>query len=434
MSGAQIGCNAWSNLRDIHDYAGAIAGGKRKVMKYRGGQVACDFLDHLLARGMSEGRVSTYAIKLRTVMKMLDETGVDASTATRTEVEKVMALINQGTYTPVGETPRQYKPTTKAALAITLKMLVKYAQTGRTDREAAYPSAVAWIKPKVKEGETRATPDKLLHEKDFLNLVSHARNPRDRALVYVTYEGAFRPGEVLTMKVGDVQFNEKYLTATAYGKTGQKVIPLVVSMGPLMDWLALHPRKDDPSAPLWFTLSRRDYGRQLSYQYFRLMLKRMARDSGFKGDFWGYLLRHTRLTAMADKLTEIRLDQFAGWKLGSPMASRYVHWSGRDLTPAVLSVYGIKTEEQAKESLLKPQTCPRCKRLGIEVALAPDLKRCPKCGLILDPVLAAKMEAHKMKETEDLRKRIEKLESQYGDLQGRGGRREGPSSPRQGTS
>ena len=84
-----------------------------------------------------------------------------------------MSAINAGGYRSHSSTV-QYKPTTKAALAITFKKIIQYAQAGRTDRDQQYPEAVSWIKARVKDDDTRATPEKVLKEEEYLSLVNYA--------------------------------------------------------------------------------------------------------------------------------------------------------------------------------------------------------------------------------------------------------------------
>ncbi|MEM0489512.1 MAG: tyrosine-type recombinase/integrase, partial [Candidatus Bathyarchaeia archaeon] len=60
-------------------------------------------------------------------------------------------------------------------------------------------------------------------------------NERDKALIAVLYEAALRPGELLTMKVGSVEFKDNYCIISVNGKTGIKRIPIVVSYKYLLD-------------------------------------------------------------------------------------------------------------------------------------------------------------------------------------------------------
>ena len=124
-----------------------------------------------------------------------------------------------------------------------LRKLIQYAKYGSCDRNTPLPREVSWFSLKVKEKDSRVTPDSLLSKEEFEAIVKATENPRDRALVYVIFEAALRPGELLTMTVGNVNFKDNYCLITVNGKIGIKRIPLVVSYKPLLEWLSNHPQK-----------------------------------------------------------------------------------------------------------------------------------------------------------------------------------------------
>jgi integrase len=105
------------------------------------------------------------------------------------------------------------------------------------DITGSYPEEVAWLKTNVNERqqskESRITPDKLLTPDDVKKLIDATTNPRDRAMISVLFEGAFRPGELLNMTISSVSFQKDYCIINTKGKTGIKRIPLVVSYQPL---------------------------------------------------------------------------------------------------------------------------------------------------------------------------------------------------------
>jgi hypothetical protein len=224
-------------------------------------------------------------------------------------------------------------------------------------------------------------------------MVKVTDNARDRALVYTLFEGALRPGELLGMDVGSVEFKDKYCLITVNGKTGLKRIPLVAAYRPLLEWLEQHPRRSDPTAPLWCSMATNYKGERLSYRHFRLIIQGLARRAGLKKAVWPYLFRHSTLTALAKVFTEARLEQYAGWVHGSKMSARYVHFSARDLEDAVLELHGMKAPVHV--DVPKLIECPRCKEnfpLGTV--------HCSVCGYILDKKLAAKKEEDERRKDE----------------------------------
>ena len=379
---------------EIYDYEKRLERYKRIIKGLRNGGLALKFLDHLSALGLSIARVSKYASHLPTLLRVID---FDLASATRRDVERVVAWINR----------QPYREWTKHDEKLTLRKLIQYAKYGSCDRNTPLPQEVSWFSLRVKERDSRVTPDSLLSREDFEAIVKATENPRDRALVYVLFEAALRPGELLTMTVGSVGFKDNYCLITVNGKTGIKRIPLVVSYKPLIEWLSNHPEKTDPEAPLWCSLANNYKGKRLTYRHFRLLIKKLARKAGIKKDVWPYLFRHSTLTNLAKVFTEARLEQYAGWVHGSKMSRRYVHFSARDLEDAMLELHGLKKAGKA-EDLPRLIECPRCGSRN-----PPGNIRCSFCGYVLDRKFAFKMEMEereKMRMEESIIERIKRLE------------------------
>jgi integrase len=375
----------------IYDYEQRLVRYRRSIKTLKNGELALKFLDHLGALGLSTARVAKYASHIPVLLRVID---FDLKEAAREDVERVVAWINS----------RPHKEWTKHDKKLTLRKLVQYAKCGRCDRETPLPPEVSWIRLTVKEKDARTTPESLLTPEDFKAIVNATRNRRDRAMVYVLFEAALRPGELLTMRVDSVEFKDDYCLITGNGKTGIKRIPLVVSCRPLLEWLQEHPERANPNAPLWCSLATNYDGSRLSYKHFRLLIKRLARLAGLKKDVWPYLYRHTRLAAMAKVFTEPRLEQFAGWTYGSKMTRRYVHFSARDLEDAMLELHGIK-EPDKNGGLARIVECPRCRNSNPSSEV-----RCSFCGFILDRRLAEEMDQRTAERDMELQSRLQKLE------------------------
>jgi len=388
---------------EIYDFEQRIARYKRIIAELRNGDVALRMLDHLASLGLSAAAISNHAAHLVAVLRLID---FDVASATRGDVERVVAKINSN---------KAWSEQTKYHKKAVLRRLIQYAKTGSCERGAPVPPEASWIKLSKKFRDSRVTPEALLTAQEFELLARAADNRRDRAMVYVLFEGALRPGELLSMNVGSVEFKDQYCLITVNGKTGLKRLPLVVSFKPLLELLKEHPRKDDPNAPLWCSLATNYGGRRLSYRHFRLIIRRLAKRAGLKKDVWPYLFRHSTLTALAKVFTEARLEQYAGWVHGSKMSARYVHFSARDLETAVLELHGLTQPNQGVE-VLQLTECPRCKYKN-----APGDVRCSFCGYVLNKELAAKIEEEERGKEEAIIKRIENLERLvYAMLNGQG--------------
>ena len=375
----------------IHDYEKSLNRSKRAIQKLSNCDVALRFLDHMSALGLSTARVAKYAAKLAVLLRRIDK---DLKDLNREDVERVVAWINS----------QPHKEWTKHDSKLVLRKIIQYAKVGSCTKGTTLPIEVSWISLAVKEKDFRATPENLLTQDDVASMVRAAANTRDRALVYVLFEAALRPGELLTMVVGGVEFKEEYCLICVNGKTGIKRLPLVVSFKPLLEWLRDHPCKDDRNAPLWCSLSSNRVGERLSYQHFRLRIKSLAEKAGLKKDIWPYLYRHSTLTAMAKVFTEAKLEQFAGWTYGSKMTRRYVHFSARDLEDAVLELHGLRQPER-DEGLAKLVECPRCENKNPFGNV-----RCSFCGYILDKRVADEIQQMATEKELEIQNRLQRLE------------------------
>ena len=80
---------------EIYDYEKRLERYKRIIKGLRNGGLALKFLDHLSALGLSIARVSKYASHLPTLLRVID---FDLASATRRDVERVVAWINRQPY------------------------------------------------------------------------------------------------------------------------------------------------------------------------------------------------------------------------------------------------------------------------------------------------------------------------------------------------
>ncbi|MEM3703224.1 MAG: tyrosine-type recombinase/integrase [Candidatus Bathyarchaeia archaeon] len=379
---------------DVYDTAGRLRAARRRLAGLKHGKLLLAFLDHLQALGLSTSRILKYASLLCMIYKNVP---FDPVRAEKGDVERVVAWINS----------RPYKSWTKHGLKLTIKKLVQFAKIGSCHKGAPVPPEVSWIELKVDEKDSRVRPEALLTVEDIKAMMMKAENERDRALISVLYEAALRPGELLTMTVGSVEFLEEYCLITVSGKTGLKRIPLVASYKPLLQWLEKHPCRQDINSPLWISLSNNSKQRRMSYYYLRKLLRTLARKCKITKEVWPYLLRHSCLTSLAKVFTESRLEQYAGWVQGSKMPRRYVHFSARDLEIAVLELHGLRKPKE-KGDILQVIECPRCSKRN-----PPDASRCGFCGCVLDKRLAAEMEDKRLQGLEEILKRLEKLEQVF---------------------
>lgn len=241
----------------------------------------------------------------------------------------------------------------------------------------------------MKEAERRnELRDKLISSEAFGLMLRATDHPRLKALLVMLYESGARAGELLSLRIRDVEFHDKYVQIRVSGKTGERTIPLVRSIPYLRVWMQVHPDRTNPEAPL-FIVSRGGKLRPMKYNSVSTMFSRLRRRAGISRRIYPHMFRHTRLTELAKRgLGEYQLKSFAGWAPSSKMAARYIHLSGRTCLAPVLELEGITIQRHRveAESPIRIRTCPRC---GAENEV--DALYCNRCSFVLNErVLHAK--------------------------------------------
>lgn len=229
---------------------------------------------------------------------------------------------------------------------------------------------------KCKNPSTKKLPEDILSKEDIENLLNAAQTPRDKALIAALYESGARKGELLSVRLKHIVFDENGCIVTLpQGKTGARRIRLVFAASYLRQWLEGHPTKDNRESYLFVSL-RSPYP-LISNTSLKEDLDRIAERAGIKKRVNPHAFRHARATHLAEHLTEQQMKNYLGWTESSSMASVYVHLSGKDIDDAILKMNGIITDETHVDGL-KVGRCPRCKELNSESSMY-----CGRCGLPL---------------------------------------------------
>ncbi len=112
------------------------------------------------------------------------------------------------------------------------------------------PPEVKWIKLTNGNGNGDTLPKDLLTKEDIEAQADAAKNPRDKALIWLLYETGARIGELIDLTVGDIEDRKHGKKIVIDGKTGARRVPLVESVPHLNNWLNKHPNPEK-DAPLW---------------------------------------------------------------------------------------------------------------------------------------------------------------------------------------
>jgi integrase/recombinase XerD len=353
-----------SRADEVYNYPRTL---ERELAKLRANSVGkknsetiLRFYRQIVAEGIGIARQIKYLSTLRRIASLLNKPFEEAI---KDDIIDFVVKIEQ----------QDYSEWTKHSYKIILKKFYKWLR----GCEDEYPAEVRWIKARNNIPNTLQKKD-LLTVDDIKRIANNTRNIRDKAFIWVYFESMRRLGEILTLKIGDVEFDELGARLLVNGKMGRDHGRVITSVPLLSAWLNMHPLRDDPSSPLWVTLGSKKICKQLSYNAVKSMLKDCAKRAGIKKRVWLYLIRHSRITPASKILPHSLLCATAGWKQGSRMPSVYIHLAGEDVDEAQCMLSGIAKLEK-KDKQLKPLVCSRCQNNNVLGS-----KFCTKCGTPLD--------------------------------------------------
>ena len=253
-----------------------------------------------------------------------------------------------------------------------------------------------WPDLKTLKGDKKhSRKPQILTKEEVLKLLEGAKHPRDKAVIALLYDCGLRVGEVASITFKDLTFNEYGGKVKVRGKTGERLVPFVMAEPYIKNWVQMYPNPS-PNAPLFIGTGYKNNGKPLYYESYMNIIKRAIKHSKTEKKVTPHIIRHTRATHLASKLTESEMCHYLGWQLGSDMPKVYVHLSGRDIDNAIYNkVYGLKTEESREDVNIKPVACPRCKE-----SCGPTTEYCYRCGMPLKEEKVFEME----KKGKELRK------------------------------
>jgi len=383
----------------LYGYAGRLEDAlstleKAEEISARNKKVIKRFADHCTAEGLSLARTVKYVFTLKTLAQNL---AMDFEAAKKADIEMLMGKIERH--------PRGYSEWTKKDFRVCLKKFYKWLRDTGDD----FPEEVKWIKTSIRK-DRKKIPEELLTEEDVMKLVDAATNQRDKALIITLYESGARIGELAEAKIRQFVSDQHGAALILIGKTGMRRVRLLAADPYLRAWLNLHPRRDDPKAPIWV----KNNGEPMTYSTVAGLIRRITKRSGIKKNVHAHLFRHSRATFLANHLTEAQLAQYFGWEQGTKMTATYVHLAGRDVDSAILGVYGIKVEDEeegknGKSHLPAPIDCPRCDERNPE-----DARFCSRCGMALSLTVAMELDTRR----EDFDNALEKLLQIDGAVEG----------------
>ena len=312
-------------------------------------------------------------------------------------------------------TLRDRRPATKENAYVTLHRFFSWlGEREGEDNEEKYIKVLKKERYKRPKGEKHVIKaEDLPTQEEIDSIIKFAMNPRDKAMISMSFDLGTRPKELLGLNVGDVNFDEYgcVVTVGEHAKTGGRTLRLIASLQHLREWLESHPYRDNKEAPLFIGLGRNQFGKRITPQTLRWAFKEAAKLAGVERRLYTYLLRHASVSREAGNgLGDQQLKVFYGWSPSSRMLEIYSHLSSEDVNKKRLEQAGvIKPKQKVNER--KQRKCPRC---GAENTPTADF--CSKCASPLDEskyreLLSKEEEVKQLrKEQKEALKKMERLE------------------------
>lgn len=393
--------NTYASLYSSSILSNALTLVKESDLSKENKNLILEFANNCLARGLTKLRVRKYLFHLKRIAQELKK---PFDKADRKDIERIINWLNE----------TEYSPNTQADFRVAMKVFYKYLEAeklGITIRELEMqrkePQIVSWFSSRIKKIDKRL-PDQLLTQDDILALIKSAPNIRDKAFIATLYESGARIGEIGTLKIKHISFDEYGIKASLSGKTGSRTIRLITCCKYLTDWINQHPHKDNKESPLWVGNTTKEL---LNYTSLSKLLKVARKRAGINKPINPHSFRHARATELAQHFTEQQLKNYLGWTAGSDMASVYVHLSGKDMDNAMLSMHGLMPKKSDEEPKLMPKKCLVCGELN-----DPTASFCIKCRTALTLQIAINEDVQKEIKNKELEIKMKILESKFDEL------------------
>ena len=338
-----------------------------------------DFIDDLTLDNLSIHRQYYYITRLKVLGRIMGDSFLHP---TKQDIKTAVLKLKASKTRRNGN----YADSTMNGIYMTLKKFYRSYDDGK------YKESVGWLKLNWNPAKEKK-PEDIISDEELNKLLSACRNDRDRALISMLYDSGCRIGELLTLRVKDLEFDYYGLRLTVKGKTGVRRVRVVgksVALARQYQERSKRNEQDD-----FFFSMMRGAG-PLKWNDVNMMLYKVSKRAGIKRRIHPHLFRHTRATILAKDLKQAPLESTMGWVHGSRMSRIYVNFSDEQVDDAILKVYGIEKQKDGEGNTIHyvPGLCPSC---GAENSSIDNY--CFRCGAPLGKNKDAEPESN-VKETE----------------------------------
>jgi len=322
-----------------------------------------DFLKYLEAQGMTDVRKLFYLNNLHALTNMLNK---EWGKVKREDIEELMRQVHA----------RDWSDWTKRDAVIALKFFFKWVK-GTSGKD--YPEEVSWVQFGNIENKKEVTPRDMYLKEEVEQLIELAEDTRDKAIICLLYYGGLRVGELLSLRIKDVIFDdeEARVTINVYGKTKERTIHIKEPYYLLKTYISPHKLKKYDNAPLWISKRKNTIGATnlnlwdycIGVRQVESLTRTLMEESKLKKRGNPHNYRKSRATYLSTKMDPHTFNKFFGWT-GAKQWETYVNLSQDVLKKEMKRFYG----EEIKED--KPEIYD-CKNCGL--SNRSTLEKCERC-------------------------------------------------------
>jgi len=199
---------------------------------------------------------------------------------------------------------------------------------------------------------TKVNENTLVTKEELEKLLRTAQTLKWKAILTFLYETGCRPQELRNLKWKHLRYNDDGADVTLFSnKTEEsRTIPIKDCVVHLRRWEQEYQFELKTSNDYIFPNAQRGI---LSDNALPKQLKVLCREAGIRF-IHPYLLRHTRLTSLYNKIPEQIVKKYAGHSPDSKMPSIYSHISNKDVRDVMLEkIYNIKELSPEKKHELE---------------------------------------------------------------------------------
>lgn len=213
----------------------------------------------------------------------------------------------------------------------------------------------------------------ILTEADVIAMIRACESSRDRALVSVLYEAAFRIQELASLTWSQVQFDAQGVRINVMMKTDKPTYKRLIAATPyLAAWKNDYPFEPEGDAVVFVTRQRQP----IQYEGVARQLRQIAARAGITKRVRPHLFRHSRITHLQQRgVSDAVIKQTMWGHPGSKMLETYSHLSDQDIDQALFTMNGIKLPTGAESGSFTARICPTCSTLN-----GPTMATCSGCG------------------------------------------------------